>query len=158
MPGESALSTVVKLATASALTFAVERQQRTVWVTLSGILDPSGLDRLVRRLAPCLEDRGYRVVLDGRRLLDAEPDSVAMLARWQRTLEDHHHRLQLLGWEATLRGRRRQTSPSPSVRATGRELRTDCESATLMDAVSAAAQAAADARDSNTGAQQTRLP
>jgi ABC-type transporter Mla MlaB component len=103
MPRESALPFVDDGPEASALTFAVEQQNRVVWVTLSGILDRAGLARLVRRVAPGLAAPGSRIVLDGRRLAHVDFRAVRHLVRWQRHLGARRHRIELTGWSDYLR-------------------------------------------------------
>jgi len=102
MPGESARRSAAVPAGTSALTFVVEQQERTVWVTLSGILDREGLERLIRRVGPDLSVRGCRVVLEGRRLLHVDYRVVPTLVRWQRRLKGHGHRIWLSGWSEYL--------------------------------------------------------
>jgi hypothetical protein len=80
----------------------VEHQERAVWVTLSGILDGEGLDRLIRRVGPDLARGGCRVVLEGKRLLHLDYRAVTILVRWQRRLRERGHRIWLANWSEYL--------------------------------------------------------
>ena len=64
----------------------IRQNDRAVWVTLSGILDRAGIDRLIARVAPRLERRGCRIVLDGSRLTHLDYRATGALIAWNRRL------------------------------------------------------------------------
>jgi ABC-type transporter Mla MlaB component len=103
MPGESIQYSAADQIAGSALTFAVEQQDRLIWITLSGILDREGLHRLARRAGASLAAPGCRVVLDGRRLAHVDYRVVERLADWRRRLARQGQQLELIGWSDYLR-------------------------------------------------------
>ena len=85
------------------LQIRIEQNERTVRVTLSGILDREGVDRLVSRVAPHLVSRGCRVILEGSRLTHLDFRATQGLIRWNRRLRAFNHQLFLQDWSVYLK-------------------------------------------------------
>ena len=81
----------------------VRHTERAVWVSLSGILDRDGVERLISRVAPRLARRGCRIILDGTRLTHLDFRATHGLVAWNRKLRDHHHQLLLHKWSDYLK-------------------------------------------------------
>lgn len=81
----------------------IRQNERAVWVTLSGILDRAGVEKLIARVAPHLDRRGRRVVLDGSRLSHLDYRATGVLIAWNRRLKAFHHQLYLHGWSDYLK-------------------------------------------------------
>jgi hypothetical protein len=81
----------------------VRHSERAVWVSLSGILDRSGVESLISRVAPRLARRGCRIILDGTRLTHLDYRATHGLVAWNRKLRDHHHQLLLHMWSDYLK-------------------------------------------------------
>lgn len=81
----------------------VRQKDRTVRVTLSGILDEAGVDRMVGMVAPRLTSRGFRVIVDGSALTHLDYRATASLVRWNKNLRLFHHQLFLSGWNDYLK-------------------------------------------------------
>ena len=77
--------------------------ERTVWVALSGILDRTGVENVISRVAPQLVSRGCRIVLDGSRLTHLDFRATHSLIRWNRQLRDYDHHLYLKEWSDYLK-------------------------------------------------------
>ena len=90
-------------ATGSQLEITVRHTERAVWVSLSGILDRQGVQRMISRVAPRLSERGCRIILDGTRLTHLDYRATHGLLAWNRKLRDHHHQLFLHGWNDYLK-------------------------------------------------------
>ena len=82
---------------------SVRHSERAVWVSLSGILDRHGVERLISRVAPRLARRGCRIILDGTRLTHLDYRATHGLLVWNRRLRDHHHHLFLHRWNDYLK-------------------------------------------------------
>lgn len=82
----------------SSLGIQVQQVDRTVRVTLSGILDQPGMQQLVARVAPVLPETGCRVILDGERLTHLDYRVTRSLLRWHRNLKQFGHQIYLRGW------------------------------------------------------------
>ena len=102
MPGEKAHQSPERLSRTGVLDFTVSQHGRAVWVSLSGVLDRDGIDRLVRHVHPLLTGREAEVVLDGRRLLHVDYRAVRLLVQWHRSLRVFGHRLSLARWSRYL--------------------------------------------------------
>ena len=87
----------------SHLDIEVSSKDLTVRVSLSGLLDQPGLEKLIRRVAPRLSTRGFRVILDGSGLNHMDYRTTASLIRWNRNLHQYHHQLYLLNWSNYLK-------------------------------------------------------
>ncbi len=81
----------------------VRQTDRTVRVTLSGILDRQGVEKIIGRVAPRLLGRGCRVVLDGTQLAHLDYRATASLVGWNRKLRQFNHQLFLQGWSHYLK-------------------------------------------------------
>lgn len=81
----------------------VNSTDATVRVSLSGILDQEVLERVIVQVAPRLTGRGYRVVLDGSRLVHMDYRATWALIRWNRNLRQFHHQLYLHNWSDYLK-------------------------------------------------------
>lgn len=81
----------------------VRQKDRTVRVTLSGILDGRGIEKMVGMVAPRLTSRGFRVIVDGSRLTHLDYRATALLVRWNKNLREFHHQLFLSGWNDYLK-------------------------------------------------------
>jgi hypothetical protein len=90
-------------ATGSRLGIEIRHRERTVWVSLSGILDRQGVERMISRVAPRLARRGCRIILDGSRLGHLDYRATHSLLTWHRKLRDHHHTLFLHRWNDYLK-------------------------------------------------------
>jgi hypothetical protein len=85
------------------LEIEVGRVDSAVRVTLSGILDEEGLQRVIGRVAPLLTGRGQRVILEGALLTHMDYRSTRALLRWNRNLRQFSHTLYLKGWNDYLK-------------------------------------------------------
>ncbi len=85
------------------LGFDIHEQDKVVRVTLSGILDRSGLADLVRCVSPRLCSRGRTVVLDGRRLDHIDYRAVPALVAWNKAMRTFDHSLLLSDWNSYLK-------------------------------------------------------
>lgn len=106
MPRELARQSVRQEAAGShpeILEVAVRQTDRTVRVTLSGILDQRGVEKMIGRVAPRLTGRGCRVVLDGSQLSHLDYRATDALVRWNRKLRQYRHQLFLLEWSPYLK-------------------------------------------------------
>lgn len=81
----------------------IRHRERAVWVSLSGILDRQGVERMISRVAPRLARRGCRIILDGSRLAHLDYRATHGLLAWNRKLRDHRHQLFLHGWSEYLK-------------------------------------------------------
>lgn len=81
----------------------IRQNERAVWVTLSGILDRAGVEKLIARVTPRLDQRGRRIVLDGSRLIHLDYRATGALVAWNRRLKAFHHQLYLHGWSDYLK-------------------------------------------------------
>jgi ABC-type transporter Mla MlaB component len=81
----------------------IRQNDKAVWVTLSGILDRVGVERLISRVTLRLERRGCRIVLDGSRLTHLDYRATAALIDWNRRMRAFHHQLYLHGWSDYLK-------------------------------------------------------
>jgi hypothetical protein len=81
----------------------VRQTDRTVRVTLSGILDGQGVEKMVGMVAPRLASRGFRVIVDGSGLTHLDYRATASLVRWNRNLRAFHHQIFLSGWNDYLK-------------------------------------------------------
>lgn len=81
----------------------IRQGDKAVWVTLSGILDRAGMEKLIARVTPRLESRGVRIVLDGSRLSHLDYRATGALIAWNRRLRAFHHQLYLHGWSDYLK-------------------------------------------------------
>ena len=81
----------------------IRQNDMAVWVTLSGILDRTGMEKLIARVAPRLDRRGCRIVLDGSRLAHLDYRATGALIAWNRRLRAFHHQLYLHGWSDYLK-------------------------------------------------------
>ncbi len=81
----------------------IRQNERAVWVTLSGILDRAGVEKLIARVTPRLDQRGRRIVLDGSRLAHLDYRATGALVAWNRRLKAFHHQLYLHGWSDYLK-------------------------------------------------------
>ena len=103
MPRELTRQLVRQEAAGSRLEIEVRHRERAVWVSLSGILDRQGVERMISRVAPRLASRGFRIILDGKRLTHLDYRATHGLLEWNRKLRDHHHKLLLQGWNDYLK-------------------------------------------------------
>jgi hypothetical protein len=103
MPRELTRQLVRQEAAGSRLEIEVRHRERAVWVSLSGILDRQGVERMISRVAPRLASRGCRIILDGKRLTHLDYRATQGLLKWNRKLRDHHHKLLLQGWNDYLK-------------------------------------------------------
>jgi len=103
MPRELTRQLVRQEALGGRLEITVRHRERAVWVSLSGILDRQGVDRLISRVAPRLARRGCRIILDGTRLTHLDYRATHGLLAWNRKLRDHHHQLFLHRWNDYLK-------------------------------------------------------
>jgi hypothetical protein len=81
----------------------VRQTDRTVRVALSGVLDRAGVQRLVGKVAPCLAGCGWRVILDGSRLVHLDFRATESLLQWNRHLGRYSHQLFLHCWSDYLK-------------------------------------------------------
>ncbi len=81
----------------------IRQNDKVVWVTLSGILDRVGVERLISRVTLRLDRRGCRIVLDGSRLTHLDYRATGALIAWNRRLRAFHHQLYLHGWSDYLK-------------------------------------------------------
>ena len=81
----------------------IRQNDKVVWVTLSGILDRVGVERLISRVTLRLERRGCRIVLDGSRVTHLDYRATGALIAWNRRLHAFHHLLYLHGWSDYLK-------------------------------------------------------
>ncbi len=103
MPRELTRQLVRQEAAGSRLEIVVRHRERAVWVSLSGILDRQGVERMISRVSPRLAGRGCRIILDGKRLTHLDYRATGGLLEWNRKLRDHHHKLLLQGWNDYLK-------------------------------------------------------
>ncbi len=103
MPRELTRQSVRQEAAGSHLEIEVKHKERTVRVTLSGILDQQGVEKITARVAPRLLGRGCRVILDGSQLSHLDYRATRSLVQWNRKLRQFHHQLFLLGWSDYLK-------------------------------------------------------
>lgn len=103
MPRELTLQSGRQEAAGRQMEITVKDRERTVWVSLSGILDQTGVDTLIGRVAPRLAGRGYRIVLDGSRLGHIDYRCTATLVKWNRKLRQFDHQLFLQDWSDYLK-------------------------------------------------------
>ncbi|MBK7190508.1 MAG: STAS domain-containing protein [bacterium] len=81
----------------------IRQNDKAVWVTLSGILDRAGMEKLIAGVAPKLNRRGVRIVLDGSRLSHLDYRATGALVAWNRRLRLFNHQLYLHGWSDYLK-------------------------------------------------------
>lgn len=81
----------------------IRRNERGVWVSLSGMLDKDGVAALAARVAPGLAGRGARVVLDGSGLTHMDYRATRDLVAWHRRLRRRGQALYLQGWSDYLK-------------------------------------------------------
>jgi hypothetical protein len=103
MPRELTRQLEYRTDAASGIEITVRHSERAVWVSLSGILDRDGVEKLISRVAPRLARRGCRIILDGTRLTHLDYRATHGLVAWNRKLRDHHHKLLLHRWSDYLK-------------------------------------------------------
>ena len=103
MPREMTLQSARQEAAGSTMEMEIRHKDRTVWVSLSGILDRPGLARMIARLGGLMTSRGHKVVLDGRQLVHMDYRATPPLLAWNRRLRAYHHHLYLHGWSDYLK-------------------------------------------------------
>ncbi len=106
MPREMARQSVRQEAAGSHrenLEIKVRHTDRAVRVSLSGILDRNGLEKVIGRVAPRLIGRGCKVVLDGSQLTHLDYRVTSQMVRWNRKLRQFGHQLFLQGWSPYLK-------------------------------------------------------
>lgn len=103
MPREMARQSAWQDAAGTSLNIQVKQVDRTVRVTLSGILDQAGMELLAARVAPRLRETGCRIILEGERLSHLDYRVTRQLIRWSRNLRQFHHQLYLQGWNDYLK-------------------------------------------------------
>ncbi len=103
MPRESTRQARTANPSCDTFDYAIKQKGGTVWVTLSGILDRIGLERLIAGVAPRLGARGFRVVLEGSRLMHIDYRTIRELLRWNRSLRTFRHQLYLADWSDYLK-------------------------------------------------------
>jgi len=103
MPRESTRQPKRQDAGGSHMEMEIKQTDQAVWVTLSGILDREGVDRLIGRVAPRLHRNGARIVLDGSRLAHLDYRATSFLLAWNRKLRGYGHQLYLHGWSDYLK-------------------------------------------------------
>ncbi len=81
----------------------VSSKDMIVRVTLSGLLDQAGLEKIISRVAPKLSARGCRVIVDGSLLTHMDYRTTRSLIRWNRNLRQFHHQLYLQNWSDYLK-------------------------------------------------------
>jgi len=86
-----------------ALAIQVGYSEKTVRVSLSGVLDRDGVKLLISRVAPCLVSRGCRIILDGSALTHLDFRATHGLIRWTRHLGAFGHQLYLKDWNDYLK-------------------------------------------------------
>ena len=85
------------------LDIEVSSKDMTVRVSLSGLLDQAGLERIIARVAPRLLARGCRVIVDGSGLSHMDYRTTRSLIRWNRNLRQFRHQLYLQNWSDYLK-------------------------------------------------------
>jgi len=85
------------------LQIRISQSERTVRVSLSGTLDRAGVANLSNRVTARLVSRGYRIILDGSRLVHLDFRATGDLIRWHRRLRDFDHQLYLKDWSDYLK-------------------------------------------------------
>jgi len=85
------------------LDIEVGSKDMTVRVTLSGLMDQDGLERVIARVAPRLSARGCRIIIDGSGLTHLDYRTTRCLIRWNRNLRQYHHQLYLQNWSDYLK-------------------------------------------------------
>ena len=103
MPREMARQSAWQDTAGTNLSIQVIQVDRTVRVTLSGILDQPGMELLATRVAPLLQDMGCRIILEGERLVHLDYRVTRSLIRWNNTLKQYRHQLYLQGWNDYLK-------------------------------------------------------
>ncbi len=81
----------------------VSSKDMIVRVSLSGSLDQAGLERIIRKVAPKLSARGYRIIVDGSGLTHMDYRTTGSLIRWNRNLRQFRHQLYLQNWSDYLK-------------------------------------------------------
>ncbi len=87
----------------SILDIEVSSKDMTVRVTLSGLMDQDGLEKVIARVAPGLPARGCRIILDGSGLTHLDYRATRSLIRWNRNLRQYRHQLYLQNWSNYLK-------------------------------------------------------
>ena len=103
MPGEMARQSAWQEPASSSLSIQVKQFDRTVRVTLSGILDQAGMEQLAASVAPRLLETGCRIILEGENLTHLDYRVTRQLIRWNHTLRQFRHQLYLQGWNDYLK-------------------------------------------------------
>ena len=103
MPREMARQSAWQDAKGTNLSIQVRQVDRTVRVTLSGILDQEGMRQLAARVATVLRETGCRVILEGERLTHMDYRVTCSLIRWNHNLRQYRHQLYLQGWNDYLK-------------------------------------------------------
>ncbi len=85
------------------LDIEVSSKDMTVRVSLSGLLDQAGLERIIARVVPRLSVRGCRVIIDGSGLSHMDYRTTRSLIRWNRNLGQFRHQLYLQNWSDYLK-------------------------------------------------------
>ncbi len=85
------------------LSITVKQVDRTVRVTLSGLFDQPGMEKLASLVAPRLQETGCRIILEGENLTHLDYRVTPSLIRWNRTLRQFRHQLFLQGWNDYLK-------------------------------------------------------
>lgn len=103
MPREGTRQSARQEAARSDLEIRVKHKDRTVWVSLSGILDRDGVAALADRVAPAPAGRGARIVLEGSGLAHMDYRATRSLIAWHRRLHRRGQALYLQGWSDYLK-------------------------------------------------------
>jgi hypothetical protein len=103
MPRELTRQFVRQEAAGSHMEIEIRHSERAVWVSLSGIMDRQGVEKLISRVAPRLATRGCRIILDGSRLTHLDYRATHGLLGWNRKLRDFRHQLLLHRWSDYLK-------------------------------------------------------
>ena len=103
MPREMARQSAWQEPAGSSLNIQVKQIDRTVRVTLSGILDQQGMEQLPAVVAPRLRETGCRIILEGENLTHLDYRVTRSLIRWNRNLGQFRHQLYFQGWSDYLK-------------------------------------------------------
>lgn len=81
----------------------VRQTDQAVRVTLSGILDRPGVEKLMGQVTRRLPARGCRIIMDGSRLTHLDYRATDRLVEWNRRLGQFGHQLLLHRWSPYLK-------------------------------------------------------